>query len=262
MILQLNNLITHISKSIKNSLKTSSKKGLVIGFSGGLNSALLAALCQDEGIPTLVLHYHVDADILYSAEKTLNNKTLNNKIEIIYENKQDIKLLENEHVEIYRYSNLNSHTILAAQKNNYLIASTICRTKAALVRRFIKHTENADIYPFANLYRSELNQLSKYLIKDQSHMPAKGVSELHPDLISHEDRMLLSFDEIEWADNEDSKNQILSYKPLNSYNLWFKYFLRQKEVLSRIQQIEVNTRHKKLDLSFDREYEINAGLIR
>lgn len=241
MIVNIDRTIKHISDYINSEIKSTNKKGVIIPISGGLNSSVAAILCKKANIPLFAFHLWHDNDIAERCREISNKYNLLAAF-IIQERLYDA-WDEDDCLELFRAGIVSAFCGNYANKHNYLVLGDLCRTKANLVRRYSKRLgDTADIYPFADLYRSEIEQIAKSF----DYNRISGTSELHPKNISHEDRLHLKFSDIEWADVENYKTNILNAEPLNSAQYWYKYTLGQKEVLSRIQQIEKRTKHKKL----------------
>lgn len=244
MILNIDRLLKIITNYILSEIKTANKNGVIIPVSGGLNSTVAAVLCKQANIPFYAFHIRHDDSILETCKNILNGINIAVFANVEDEN-NDIGNSNHDSLELFRGGVLSAYCGAYASYHNYLIIGDLCRSKSNLVRRYTKrHGDTADIYPFADLYRSEMVQIAKYFLSKDIEFC--GASELHSKNITHEDRLHLTFPDIEWADTEHSKNNILSVEPLNSAQYWYKYTLGQKEVLSRIQQIEKRTRHKKL----------------
>lgn len=245
MIINIDRLVEHIADYISGEIKSANKNGVVIPVSGGLNSTVAAVLCKQANIPFFAFHLWYDTGVLESCHETLKPDNVDFAV---FEQKDNKDIFDyDDCLESFRAGIVGAFCNNYSNKHNYLVLGDLCRTKSNLVRRYIKRfNDSADIYPFADLYNSELLQIAKDIVKYRGDMPWRGTSELHPKNIAHEERLHLTFSDIEWADKENLKNHIFDFHPVNSTPLWYKYTLIQKEVLSRIQQIEMRTRHKKL----------------
>ena len=127
-----------------------------------------------------------------------------------------------------------SHISFISERENGIIAGIANKNQLELIRCYHKYGGGlGDLFPFAELYRSEILELTTYLNID---VPA---NELINDL---------SYEELEWASRENSQNNIIvNDEPPNKVKVWFKYTKRQKEIISKLHQIEKKTRHKKID---------------
>lgn len=127
-----------------------------------------------------------------------------------------------------------------------LIIGTLNRNEAELIRRYHKYREGiGDIFPIADLFYSEILEL------------LKGDFDKDPKI---DDILLHS--EVEWGDRENCKSGIIiNEKEPKTCRGWFRYTLRQKEILSRMHQIEKRTRHKKISAPTFRIRSVE-GLIR
>ena len=139
------------------------------------------------------------------------------------------------------------HAIIDSEVYDGLIVGNICRNEKELIRAFHKYGRGlADIFPLTDLYESEFAEL----------LDIKSVAKFKD--IRHQD--------LEWADRENLRSGIISnnVRP-NSYEKWFRYTLPQKELISKLFQIEKQTRHKMLDSSDIDEPFLwfrNSGLVK
>lgn len=103
-------------------------------------------------------------------------------------------------------------------------------------RDYDKHTTgDADIYPIADLYHSEVHELLDYL--NESYF----ITELSPSI--H-----LTYEDIEWLCRENIKKNIITLETRpQEYKRWYTYTKHQKEIISRMHQREKTTRHKSLE---------------
>lgn len=117
-----------------------------------------------------------------------------------------------------------------AHEDECLTISGMCRTEGIIQRSFYKYdlSKQADIYPFLDLYLSEINQLQGY--NSRNYNPLYGTHE-----------------ELERIDREDVKNGIISSdeSPMKNFE-WFKYTKPQRELIAKMHAREKKTRHKDL----------------
>lgn len=157
-----------------------------------------------------------------------------------YHNVEQDKLIETIGIQYYNTTSLDHFRFAAnlveeADYRNGLVVGSINKS-AMLTRHYGKYTHAlADIFPIADLYESEVRSIVYSIVGDINT----------PNTISN---LLLDYDEIEWADKENNKTNIITRdtRPQDD-KYWYKYTVRQKEIISRIYQIEKKTRHKSIN---------------
>ena len=110
-----------------------------------------------------------------------------------------------------------------------LVVSSRCKNNNLFIRDYNKF-EPVDIMPLADFKLSEVEQLYK-IISDNVFKPYNhnGISQ----------------QELEWLEELDKKCQIVTSKQDPTKNSsWFKFTIRQKEIIAKVHQVEKITRHK------------------
>lgn len=263
MILNHKEAIDYICDWIKDYAKSHNKENLIVGLSGGVNSALVALLCQRSGINTNC--YIIDCDsndqAIILAQKFAGDFDLNKSVINAYNLMMEI----DGNPQYLRFAILNSK----ANNCNGLNVGTIDRSEYRLTRDFVKHGDGAvDIAPLADLYKSEIYELFEYLVcngrkfneivsAEESFSEIKESAEdiylakPNKDLDGKyeesptEQELGFTYDELEWAAREDSNNFIISNdpSPTSNYN-WIRYTGRHKQIIAQLHQIEKQTRDK------------------
>lgn len=238
MICDKNHIKKYICEWIADQAKQLYKESLIVGVSGGINSGLVAELCEQTAIRTILIHLsfnETDKQIKANLPVTTINITSNSIVD---------EIGTPDEIEIFRHGLMASYLSFYASKHNGLIVGTVNRTKGHLVRHFNKVGDgSADIFPIADLMYDDVWDLSKYANKLE---PIPPIADLHPQKINHQNRLGLNYTEIDWADYENMKNDILNNPYPEKYKFWFKYFVKQKEIISRVHQYNTNTLHKKI----------------
>ncbi len=169
--------IARISNFLKSQLESSSAKGYVVGLSGGIDSAVVASLCQRSAGATKVLclrlfeDYHRDsqdyADAGVIIEK-LGVRSFDVPISPLVDGFE--KILKSKKVETGRVTlgNLKARIRMAmlyvfANQENYLVAGTGDRSED-LIGFFTKYGDGGvDILPIAHLYKGQVRELGRRL---------------------------------------------------------------------------------------------------
>ena len=164
-------LVSKISEWIKQQVEESGKEGVVLGLSGGLDSAVTAALCKkalgkDKVLGVIMPCYSFSQDI---EDAQLTATTLGIATEYIDLSQVFDNLLEvlPEGSKISQ-ANLKPRLRMAtlyylASKLNYLVVGTGNKSEF-MVGYFTKHGDGAvDIMPLADIYKTEVQELAKQL---------------------------------------------------------------------------------------------------
>ena len=246
--MQVERIASHIKSWLVDYLNKSNLNGLVVGVSGGVDSALTASLAASTGFPTLLLNmpiFQADTHIKRSDKQIAQLKNeFNNvsgaKIDLsdpfrAFKNQlpssvQDELSMANARARI-RMTTLYAF----ASSHNYLVAGTGNKVEDFGVGFYTKYGDGGvDISPIADLLKSEVFQLAKHLNVIQEILEAKPTDGLWGDDRSDEDQIGASYDELEWAMQHISSPQTHLFSE------------RQKEVLKIYSQLNKANKHKML----------------
>lgn len=235
----------YISNWIKNYAQQAGIQTLVLGLSGGIDSALVALLCKRTGLPTLCVSMPC-----HSSGSAWDRANL-------FAKEYDLRLVKIDlsaaHDSIYGQAvseNFNTDNKLAigglrsclraptlsyfANATKGLIVGTGNRSEDNITRYFQKYGDGCvDISPISDLFKSEVYELFAYLATEMgplrfvlvdtimsrgfniSRLPigARGIFEANPtadlwgpDAGQEDEKELgITYDEIEWADREDMR---------------------------------------------------------
>lgn len=156
---------------IRKQVKYSKAKGLVLGLSGGIDSASVAALCKEavgnKRLLTLVLPIYTpqrDLKDAYLVAKILGIKTKTIDLSKIYDSLIKILPKANRLAQANLKPRLRMLTLYYfANKLNYLVCGTGNKSELK-VGYFTKHGDGAtDILPIGDLLKTEVRKLAKEL---------------------------------------------------------------------------------------------------
>jgi len=206
--------MNEIIEWIKEYVTKNNMEALVIGISGGIDSALTSTLCAETGIKTILLsmpiHQHKsELDRAHNHIKWLKNKYDNvSSVEINLSHVYDtfeMMFVDNEH----KLALANSRARLRmttlyqiAQTNGGLVVGTGNKVEDFGVGFFTKYGDGGvDISPIADLMKSEVKEMAKELDINTEILDAPPTDGLWGDDRTDEDQLGATYDELEWAMN-------------------------------------------------------------
>lgn len=230
--------------------KNAGVKGFVIGVSGGIDSAVTASLCARTGFPILCVEmpiHQAENQVLRGKEliQHLKNNFPNTQSEIVdltatFETfKQVIPTTDNKAKVNLSLANTRARLRMTtlfylAGLHGYIVAGTGNKVEDFGVGFFTKYGDGGvDISPIADLLKSEVYELAKYLNVPKSIQKAAPTDGLFGDNRTDEDQIGASYDELEWA-----MQQLDSGKELTDFSG------REKEVFSIYTRLHNANRHK------------------
>lgn len=240
-----------VNEYIVNWLKTYAENakvnGFVIGISGGIDSALTSTLCAQTGLPTLCVEMpiHQAESHVNRAYEHINqlkerfSNVSNTRVDLtpVFETfKLEVPSSNDEAKLNLSLANTRSRLRMVslyylAGINGLLVAGTGNKVEDFGVGFFTKYGDGGvDVSPIADLLKSDVRALAKYVGVPQSILEAKPTDGLFGDDRSDEDQLGANYEELEWAmaqidagktaeDFIDREREILSiYKRLNTIN--------------------------------------------
>lgn len=201
-------------------------KGFVVGISGGIDSALTSTLCAQTGLPTLCVEMPI-----HQAESHVNRANehidqLKLRFPNVWNERADLtpifesfktQLPSSENTAILNLTLANTRARLRmttlyyfAGLHSLLVAGTGNKVEDFGVGFFTKYGDGGvDISPIADLMKSEVRLLAKYLNVPESILIAKPTDGLFGDDRSDEDQIGANYDELEWAMLEKEKGKTI-----------------------------------------------------
>jgi len=241
----------HIVNWINTYLENSKMDGLVVGVSGGVDSALTSTLCAETGknliciempikqgndqitrskkhIEWLKSKYPNVNSILINLDNTYNMFV--NSVPKNESDKNDLSLANTRSrlrmVTLYYFSALN----------NYIVAGTGNKVEDFGVGFYTKYGDGGvDISPIADLLKSEVYSLAKYYNIIDEIIKARPTDGLWNDNRSDEEQIGATYDELEKAMLDESKSESNLSK-------------REKEVMNIFKSFNSSNRHKMLPI--------------
>jgi NAD+ synthase len=211
-----NSLVVDISNWILEYAEKNNISTLVVGVSGGIDSAVTSTLCAKTGLRTVVVNMPINQDI---SQYNLSNQHINwltskwSNVEshiIDLSDSYDIlstKLTEYNVSELSlanTRARLRMSTLYAlAGSTNGIVVGTGNKVEDFGVGFFTKYGDGGvDISPIADLYKSEVYSLAESLQIIQPIQDAPPTDGLWNDGRTDEDQIGATYEELEWAMNE------------------------------------------------------------
>lgn len=240
----------HIVKWLYEYATNAKVNGFVVGISGGIDSALTSTLCAQTGLPTLCVEMpihqhqsHVNRAIEHidQLKKRFPNvtsvktdltqvfDTFVDQVDLDDKRKTVAITLANTRARL-RMTTLYYH----AGIHGLLVAGTGNKVEDFGVGFFTKYGDGGvDLSPIADLLKSEVRAMAKFLNVPESILHAKPSDGLYENDLSDEDQIGASYDELEWA-----MKQMDLGKELDEFSG------REKEVFSIYKRLNTINQHK------------------
>lgn len=214
--MQSEKVIDHIVNWLKNYATNSKMNGFVLGVSGGIDSAVVSALCAKTGMRTLCvempIHQHQE-QVTRAQNHILGlKKKFANVTDIRVDLTQPFEQFKGAlpHVEASPSLDLTLANTRArlrmstlyyfAGLHNYLVAGTGNKVEDFGVGFFTKYGDGGvDLSPIADLMKSEVYELAKHLDVADEIINAAPTDGLFGDSRSDEDQIGATYNELEWA---------------------------------------------------------------
>ena len=239
-------VINYIKNWLVDYSKRSKTNGFVVGISGGIDSALTSKLSALTGIQTLCVEIPINQD---EDQKNRGKK----HISWLIDNYKNVQSTELELTNVFNsfvsslpkdhknknelcLANVQSRLRMTtlyyyAQLNNFLVLGTGNKVEDFGVGFYTKYGDGGvDLSPIADLLKSEVYSLSKYLKINLEIIKAAPTDGLWEDNKTDEVQLGASYDELEWAMNFNDRIKLLSE--------------RQNEVLKIYKNLNTKNQHK------------------
>ena len=236
----------HITNWIENYINKSGAKGIVVGVSGGVDSALTSTLCAETGHNILCLEMpiyqnkdqvsmskkHIDWLMSKYPNVTSKQIELNDTFESFVNSLPDNSSDKHELSLANTRSRLRMVTLYYfSALNNYIVAGTGNKVEDFGIGFYTKYGDGGvDISPIADLLKSEVFTLAKFHNIIDEIIEAEPNDGLWNDNRSDEEQIGASYEEIEDAMINFNKSDILSK--------------REKEVLDIFNSFHKANKHK------------------
>jgi NAD+ synthase len=230
-------------------------KSLVVGVSGGIDSSVVSTLCAKTGLPTYVIGMPInqrdEQETLSDAHgEWLQNKYTNVRfIKVDLSSVNDlflanINLQVGERFATNKLAQANTRSRLrmitlyqAATTVGGIVVGTGNKVEDYGVGFYTKYGDGGiDIAPIADLYKTEVWELGKYIGVDERIIDAAPTDGLWDDGRTDEDQIGTSYAMLEWVMEEGLQTppEQLNEEELNAINVYTKFNTQNKHKMVSI----------------------------
>ena len=202
-----------IVKWIKDYADENKIQSLVVGVSGGIDSAVVSTLCAETGLPTfpLGMPIHKDSDqeslsdihLAWLEKKYKNVKTLKFNLTKVFEKFKEA-LQEYSHDDLALANSRSRIRMITlyqiAGKYNGIVVGTGNKVEDYGVGFYTKYGDGGvDIAPIADIYKTEVWELGRHLGVNEKIIEASPTDGLWDDKRTDEDQLGASYAQLEEA---------------------------------------------------------------
>lgn len=249
--MQAEKVADHIVNWLKDYATNSKMNGFVLGVSGGVDSALVSTLCAKTGLRTLCVEMPIHQDqrqvtraqnhILALKKKFANVTDIRVDLTQVFEQfKGAVPHVEESPALDLTLANTRARLRMStlyyfAGLHDYLVAGTGNKVEDFGVGFFTKYGDGGvDLSPIADLMKSEVYELARHVeVVAEEILTAAPTDGLFGDARSDEEQIGATYDELEWAMNQDEKGKTAD-----------EFTGRKKEVFQIYKQRNNANKHK------------------
>lgn len=210
------NTNNHIVSWLKSYALNARSDGFVVGISGGVDSAVVSTLCAQTGLSTLCVELPIHQPPSHVSRGREHMAWLTQKFDNVSSTEVDLSAVfdtfsqqvpQGSKTDVQDLALANSRARLRMTTLYYLagihgqlVAGTGNKVEDFGVGFFTKYGDGGvDISPIADLMKSEVYELGRYLGIPASIIRATPADGLFDDNRTDEDQLGASYDELEWA---------------------------------------------------------------
>lgn len=252
--MQTEKVVNHIVKWLKDYAVNAKMNGFVIGISGGIDSAVTSTLCAKTGLDVLCVEMpihqatsqvnralrHIDWLKSNFETVTMTQVNLTPVFDNLIKSLPDVKDEEERFMSLAntraRLRMTTLYYFAALQK--YLVAGTGNKVEDFGVGFYTKYGDGGvDLSPIADLLKTEVYEIAKYLGVNQDIIEAAPTDGLWGDDRTDEDQIGASYPELEWAMQMKDEGKTLD-----------DFKGRQREVFQIFIKFNTANKHKMLPI--------------
>lgn len=245
--IQVEKVNIHIVNWLKTYAENAKVNGFVIGISGGVDSAVTSTLCAQTGLQVLCVEMPIHQPQSHVTRGREHIEQLKNRFPNVTSIEADLTSVFENFKKIVP-TDVDTHKLNLSLANSrarlrmttlyyfagiygLLVAGTGNKVEDFGVGFYTKYGDGGvDLSPIADLMKSEVYSLGAYLEIPDSILKASPSDGLFGDERTDEDQLGASYDELEWAMNQDETGKSANdftgrekvvfeiYKRLNSTN--------------------------------------------
>lgn len=252
--IQVEKVNTHIVNWLKTYAENAKVNGFVVGISGGVDSAVTSTLCAQTGMKTLCVEMPIHQAPSHVSRGREHIEQLKKRFPNVSNVEADLTtVFENFKSIVPIVSDLNKVNLSLANTRarlrmttlyyfagiqGLLVAGTGNKVEDFGVGFYTKYGDGGvDLSPIADLMKSDVYALGKYLQIPNSILEASPTDGLFGDDRTDEDQLGASYDELEWAMLEEEKGK-------NSEN----FLGREKIVFDIYKKLNTINQHKMIEI--------------
>jgi NAD+ synthase len=239
-IIDYKNLSEKIQNWIINYVNEYNIKTLIIGVSGGIDSAVVSTLCARTGIPTIGVGMPLNSkpentklsQLQLDFLKKLNVKTLEYDLTNTFKSFED--LMSNFFVSELSSANSKSRLRMMtlyhiATTMKGIVVGTGNKVEDFGVGFYTKYGDGGvDISPIADLYKTEVRELGRYLGVPQEIVNAIPTDGLWDDDRKDEEQIGATYEELEWVMEYGIDKQSHTVKEYNILEIYQNFNKKNK----------------------------------
>ena len=240
-------MIENITQWIKDYAEQNKISSLVVGVSGGIDSALVSTLCARTGIPTHCVLMPIHQDPSHT-ERGLNHvRWLQEQHPLVGLHEFDLTNVYDTFVETMQYAKsdlgfANSRSRLRmvtlyqlAATTNGLVVGTGNKVEDFGVGFYTKYGDGGvDISPIADLMKTEVYTLARELGINQEILEAQPTDGLWGDNRNDEDQIGATYPELEWAMEYEGDGSDLNNRQQLVLDIYLSFHNKNKHKMNPI----------------------------
>ncbi|OZV67157.1 NAD(+) synthase [Winogradskyella aurantia] len=262
--MQTEKVVDHIVKWLKDYAINAKVKGFVIGISGGIDSAVTSTLCAKTGLEVLCLEMPIHQSENQVSRALNHIEWLQSKYPLVRMTKVNLTpvfdglvevlpKVENEESRFMSLANTRARLRMTslyyfAALEKLLVAGTGNKVEDFGVGFYTKYGDGGvDLSPIADLLKSEVYEVAKYLGINQEIIVAPPTDGLWGDDRTDEDQIGASYPELEWAmkmKDEGKTADDFTDREREVFNIFMKFHKSNKHKMIPIPICEIPNNFK------------------
>lgn len=249
----------HIVNWLNDYANSAKVEGFVVGISGGVDSALTSTLCAMTGLRTLCVEMpiHQNPDHVSRGQEHISRlkdrypnvtSTITDLTSVFEAFKKEVPTTEDGPTKELTEGNTRARLRMTtlyyhAGIHGLLVAGTGNKVEDFGVGFFTKYGDGGvDVSPIADLLKSEVFELAEYLEVTDSILQATPSDGLYADSRSDEEQIGASYDELEWAMQQQElgkKSNHFTDRQREVFDIYSSFNLKNKHKIQPIPVCEI-----------------------